>query len=619
VLKKSIATTVALAAALAGGAAAQAADDLRIRSNVSEAVHFRQDRGLSKARTTAQTEIEKRLSSGAFSSLTLNSTLRVSYDAVYDLNPTEYGDKAGGPVQFRNRDGNVTSHGAGTVTTGTAGFGFNVANNPNQGLELLGGTRDAPGGGITFGVPVRPCDVDSRGCIKDYMDFSKNELAAPELNDKLDFIRELYLDGEMPVGKDDTLHLRLGRQQVVWGRTDLFRVLDIVNPVDYSRNNIYDELQDIRIPMAMLRADYRMGATGAFDDLNFQVLWNFDKFRPNKLGQGGSPNNPLDAASFFRGMKNCWDNGCTVANFANGQSAADFPAHVIGIRQAELPEWSLSNTQLGGKVEGELEGVGFSLNALTTRSQMPSLRGGIPADNPFTGAIESQVWPNLIAFDIAFPRVNMVGGSLDFTVDPIETAFRFETAYTQGEEFADTKATNLYSESDVLRYVIGADRATFIPFLNERRAFLISGQVFGQHILEHVYEKTSGGSEIGMPDWKDNWIATLLIKGWYESDTISPQVVMARDMRARANVIEPSVEWIPSALWKFRLGANVKFGDYQHQFDDNRCADPFGATPCPTVSNGSLRGIEPLGRFRTGVIGMAHDESEVFLTGTLRF
>jgi hypothetical protein len=24
----------------------------------------------------------------------------------------------------------------------------------------------------------------------------------------------------------------------VWGRTDLFRVLDVLNPVDYSRNNI---------------------------------------------------------------------------------------------------------------------------------------------------------------------------------------------------------------------------------------------------------------------------------------------------------------------------------------------------------------------------------------------
>ena len=101
------------------------------------------------------------------------------------------------------------------------------------------------------------------------------------------------------------LGIRLGRQQIVWGRTDLFRVLDVINPVDFSRNNIYDELEDIRIPLWMLQLEYRFGATQTFDDLNFSVVWNFDKFRPANLGQAGTPNIILDAGSFFRGMKNC--------------------------------------------------------------------------------------------------------------------------------------------------------------------------------------------------------------------------------------------------------------------------------------------------------------------------
>ncbi len=56
-------------------------------------------------------------------------------------------------------------------------------------------------------------------------------------------------------GGQEIFFLKLGKQQVVWGRTDLFRVLDVINPVDYSRNNIYDELPDIRIPMWIAQAE----------------------------------------------------------------------------------------------------------------------------------------------------------------------------------------------------------------------------------------------------------------------------------------------------------------------------------------------------------------------------
>ncbi|MGE5548553.1 MAG: DUF1302 family protein [Solirubrobacterales bacterium] len=576
----------AAAGILATAAApAMADDDLIMKNKVDEEVRFRPSTGLSKARTLGQSDIDKKIKGGAgiFSSLKLHTTLRASYDAVYDLNSEKYGDSAGGSVAFW-----------GTPAPGPFGA-QNVAGNPNQGLELVNPWRGRDGG-LQFATPVRPCDVDSRGCIKDYLDKSKNELAAPEFNDRLDFLRELYVDGEIPVG-NSTLALRVGRQQLVWGRTDLFRVLDVVNPVDYSRNNIYDELQDIRIPMGMVRADYRMGARGPFDDLNVQGVWVVEQFRPNELGQGGSPNSALGAGRIFRAYKTCWDVGCTVGNFG-ALGDTQFAPGIVGIRNANMPDWNLSNTSVGGKVEGELKGVGFSLNALTTHSQMPSLRGINPSYLP--------------AFDIEFPRLNIFGGSLDFTSDPIDTTFRFETAYTQGEEFANTARARLYSKNDVVRYVLGADRNTFIPFLNERRAFLFSGQVFGQHIFNHELRDGTAGP-IGMPDWEDNWVATLLIKGWYMGDTVSPQVVMARDIRARANVVEPSVEWIPTARWRFRLGANVKFGEDRNSFDNDS-----GALP-GVVSTGAFRGAEPLGMFRTGVIGMAHDETEIFANATLRF
>ncbi|SDW96996.1 DUF1302 family protein [Marinobacter mobilis] len=600
-----------------------ASEDARIDGYYENATYARDGVGLSKFRNTIQLEGEKQFGDvGLFSNVSVNATLRGSYDGVYDLNDDEYGRNAGGPILLQDTApapfaAPFVPHGEGLELPNT----FDTANNPNDGMIVLGENLHDQAGGVAFGVPVRPCDEDDRGCIDDYLDKDTNDLRFQEFNDRLDFIRELYVDFDLNFDSGNTLSTRLGKQQVIWGRTDLFRVLDVINPVDYSRNNIYDELEDIRIPMWILKTDYRMGPTEvfdglAFDDLNFQVVWNFDEFRPHDIGQCGQPNVILDAGCFFRGMNNLWENGGTVANFANGSIATDFGPGQIGIRQANLPSWKLSNTQLGLKMEGVYGDLGFSLNALTYRSQLPSLHGGIPAQNGFTG--ETAVWPSLIAFDIHFPRVNLVGGSLDYYAQSIDTVVRVETAYTSGEEFANTLRKELYSESDVLRYVVGADKNIFLPFLNERRAFLFSGQIFGQHILDHEREQRLLG-EAGIPDWEHNWIGTLLIKGWWMNDRLSPQLITAHDFRAQATTLAPSVEWLASDSLKVTAGANIKVGDGARQFDDCRTCNPWDpftqAYPGqPAGESAGLGGLEPLGRFKSGPIGMAQEEDEIQLT-----
>jgi hypothetical protein len=449
----------------------------------------------------------------------------------------------------------------------------------------------------------------------------------PEFNDRLDFIREAYVTKTIGMDRGESTFLKIGKQQVVWGRTDLFRVLDVINPVDYSRNNIYDELQDIRIPMWIAQAEYRMGGSETMQDRNVSVVWNFDKFRPNNLGQGGTPNSILDAGNFFRAMSNCWENGCTVANFASGGIATNFGAGVIGIRDVNLPNWSLANTQLGAKFEGVTQdGLSFSLNLLTYRSQLPSLRGGKGATNAFTG-VTNPTNPYLIAFDIVYPRVNLVGGSMDFQIESLGGAMRLEGAYTSGEEFANTLKPELYSKNNVWRSVIGFDRPTFVPFISTERTVLFSGQLFYQHIFDHQKEARPLGYA-GMPDWKDNVVGTLLVKAFLMNDRLSPEIIFARDFRAGANVAAPAVEWKYSNDLQFKFGANYKFGpnQQQHQFDDCRSCNPFPpftSSPVHTdpFAPGSvgLSNSEPLGRFRAGPIGTAFGQNEIFATMRYKF
>ncbi|PFG10282.1 hypothetical protein ATI45_2717 [Marinobacter sp. LV10MA510-1] len=603
-----------------------AAEDTRINGFVENATYGRDGVGLSKFRNTLQMEGEKKIGDvGIFSNVSINGTLRGTYDGVYDLNKDEYGRTAGGGILLEDTNSSsFVPHGGGIAPPGTQ-LGFDINQNPNDGMIVLGENLHSQDGGVGFGVPVRPCDVDGRGCIDGYLDKDLNELRFQEFNDRADFIRELYVDFDLNLNSGNILSTRLGKQQVIWGRTDLFRVLDVINPVDFSRNNIYDELEDIRIPMWILRSDYRMGPTEvfdgfAFDDLNFQVVWNFDQFRPHDIGQCGQPNVILDAGCFFRGMNNLWENGGTVANFAGGNTATDFGPGQIGIRKAHMPDWSIDNTQLGLKMEGVYGDLGFSLNALTYRSQLPSLRGGIPAQNGFTGEIGP--WPSLIAFDIHFPRVNLVGGSLDYYAQGVDTVFRVETAYTSGEEFANTLRERLYSESDVLRYVVGADKNIFIPFLNESQAFLFSGQIFGQHILDHEREQRALG-EAGIPDWEHNWTGTLLIKGFYMNGRLSPQIITAHDFRAQATAIAPSIEWLVNDNLKLTAGANIKLGTGARKFDDCRTCNPWapftGSPGQPAGESAGLSGYEPLGRFQSGPIGMAQKEDEIQLTARYSF
>jgi len=453
-------------------------------------------------------------------------------------------------------------------------------------------------------------------------------------------------------------------------------VLDQVNPIDFSIQNIYEEFEDSRIPMGMVSAEYRWGAVGAMDDLNLQAIWKFEDFRPNNLGQGGEPYSILGAGNLFRALSTCWHFGCTVGNFAPNQTfgaalpppiglgapvtgggnatgmlATTFPAHVIGIRGAEMPGGAFEDPEFGFRLEGLYSGVGFSVNFLSYHQQLPSLHGGSsgppainpflcdPALNPVCGGLSAAAGepflneeprPYLLAFDIHFPRVKLVGASADFYIEAMKSSIRLEVAHTSGEEFANTLRPELFSESDVMRWVVGIDRPTFLRFLNPNRSFLFSLQVFGQHLLDHEQITTPAG-KAGMPDWENNILATLLIQGGYFNDRLTPTILMAYDTQAHAFVVGPSVSWLFSDNWSAIFGANIKTGRRANEFDDCRACnqfppftDPAEGTPgAGTLPVGQtvnrLGGFSPLGAFRAGPIGMAQEEDEIQFQLRYRF
>ena len=81
--------------------------------------------------------------------------------------------------------------------------------------------------------------------------YSKDELS--ELESEVD-LYDAYLEGSL----SNNLDMKLGRQVVVWGRSDTIRITDVINPLDNRRPGMVD-IEDLRLPVAMAKFDYFVG------------------------------------------------------------------------------------------------------------------------------------------------------------------------------------------------------------------------------------------------------------------------------------------------------------------------------------------------------------------------
>ena len=81
--------------------------------------------------------------------------------------------------------------------------------------------------------------------------YSKDEL--DELESEVELF-DAYVEGSI----SSNLDFKVGRQVVVWGRSDTIRVTDVLNPLDNRRPGMVD-IEDLRLPIAMAKLDYFVG------------------------------------------------------------------------------------------------------------------------------------------------------------------------------------------------------------------------------------------------------------------------------------------------------------------------------------------------------------------------
>ncbi len=340
-------------------------------------------------------------------------------------------------------------------------------------------------------------------------------------------LREAYIDARL---KQLPVNLRIGRQQVVWGQADQFRITDVWNPLDLTWHFHQESWDNLRIPLWVAKMQVDFGEMGSWSDLFSEIVYNPFDFQPgykvaflprpwgiplpdplragqvqNARGVAVSPNFDLEGTSYRHG------------NFdKTPKEASEVGVRLHGTHTSGL-DVALSYFVGHGRAIGAAFPFGIRVDSI----DLP--------DNPFapshppTGQYQRDindpssvvnVLPINVRAQVVHPYVHIFGLTAAYLEESTGTSIRVESGYELGAPFqtldpatrvgvtikgkkvgADGKglgqAPTGYTRRDVWSSMIGFDRPTWIRFLNDKATWFITAQFFlhyttGGHIDQLV-------------------------------------------------------------------------------------------------------------------------------------
>lgn len=591
-------------------------------------------------------------------------------------------------------------------------------------------------------------NLDCARCVDLNVDNLDVATLRTDSNGRLYPFRELYTDAVI-----GDWWIRLGKQQIVWGKTDFFRLQDVINPVDFGQHFFFDSFEDIRIPQWMASIQWKAGSWGPLTDNAIQVVWNFDEFQQVGLG---NPSHfwahpfAKDTSTFaifntFFSPEPCVNAARTApgAQRAGVDPAGGLPLTDIcgslgvndtrkssgfgtpnGLNRNNRPDWDIENTEAGWRWEfrlsdfrfavshwygwndipvfkfhtvnmptrhvpgllpnnvligdlaelrGSMAGLGpaFGANAVTgagdpTTVAANAIAAGNPTpyagrvtgvndpvlsttpqnaafllqNSPVYGAAArnaiatgnyANLWvgldPSLTAIGCGTPTGGvfcspLAGGqtsqefrqshTLGLAMDYFESwsgvVMRIESSWTFDELVNNTRTADWVDKSDVMRFSLGFDRPTFIPFLNKDRTFFLSLQIFDTWYWDHEGDKNTGY----FVD-EHNWITTFFFIGNYLRDTLKPVGFYVWEEYSNSHVAGFNLEWLIDNHWSVKGGFHIIWeGDENTTHDVGPFTNFIGLGPNEggTVSQYPFT-TSTLGPARQGIGGL-RDYDEIF-------
>jgi hypothetical protein len=357
------------------------------------------------------------------------------------------------------------------------------------------------------------------------------------------------------------LFLRIGRQNLSWGETDGFRLLDMINPLDNRFGlPLVEDLDDRRIPLWMARGTLALPWRTA--DVTNLTLDSY--FAPAQIAYQESPVAP-------RGSP-----------FAAPAPPSFFEREVT--RPGRAPD----DSRGGGRLLATLFGKAtVSIAHYVTWNDNPASRIRVAGVDLSSGKPVPE-----LALDFVFYQQQITGGTFTTYVDPpIDLVVRSEIALFWDERIFDPtragggaafqplvasaiadrlaggsgQAAGGFTPRDVLRWVLGLDKVFWIRSLNPTNTFTFSTQVFHTHIFD--YENTFRNGIVNpdtndfVPRKENEFTITLLMNTLLWRGRLQPAAFMAYDPRGVISAV-PAITWLIGTHFRLTLKYEVTCGNF---------------------------------------------------------
>jgi hypothetical protein len=323
--------------------------------------------------------------------------------------------------------------------------------------------------------------------------------------DSLDFrLREIYLDLYF-----NSVDIRIGKQQVVWGKADGVFITDIVSPLNLTEFLLPD-FDEIRVGVYAAKVDFYFGNS------TIEAIWK-PIFAGNELPPPGS--------IWYKPPK--------------------FPAPPTFDYSKEKINANLENSEIYLKYSLSSSAIDFDLMGAYTWDQTPSMYiekefGHDSLGNPIlTGLL---ITPE-------HHRLYVAGGSFTSTIKSF--VLRGEAAYYNGKYFqtADPMAEGALTEKNYLHYVVGLDYGV--------GNLKLSAQFIQKYIMDY-------------DDFidEDEFQNTMTFLAHYDAmrETLHLELFSYVGLNYGDALIRPKVTYDFSDSFSILLGSNIFVGDERGMF-----------------------------------------------------
>ena len=342
--------------------------------------------------------------------------------------------------------------------------------------------------------------------------------------------------------------LRIGKQQVVWGESDGLRLMDIVNPLDMRRQYITRDWEDIRIGQHMVKAVY------GIDPLNnsfLELVWNLGDIERDKI---------YSDTTMSDRHKSPW----TISNSLALESLVPLRTNGwVDMPEDSASDWSFSDSEVGGRIGGNLGNWFVTLNCWYSFSDTPVLEGDLTTLEPFLLGIGPPP-PLPVHLTYKYPRETVIG--FTFNKPTGLWVWRGEFATYLDKHYNKTEIGLFLPNIKIVKKVqqasmLGFDYKNLFKWLNPEKMIFISGQVFYHHIFN--YDKELQFGPYSQTPREDSFVLSFLANTGYDMERICPEVLVVYDTANTGLYIKSIVELKYGDYWRPQLGALLFFGDQQ--------------------------------------------------------